>query len=207
MTEPKQITNQFTQASPAIASYDFEDISNKIGFTTFYLATTGDAVTPIIYHLVTESGQYSFVRETKQTNPGTTTKTFNSAVFNAPRTILGTAFTNIGTDFSLSTSGYITAQIQKWDGTTATNITSEIQKNYGASTGQQIIALELPCTQTYIKKGEQLRIIVKINVTGGAGVHVAFGHDPMNQDATNIIPSTQDVITSARFYIPFRIEI
>ena len=64
----------------------------------------------------------------------------------------------------------------------------------------------MPCTETIIKKGEQLRLEIIVYVTGAAE-WIEWGHDPKNRDGTILTPSSEDTITSSRINVPFKIDL
>lgn len=188
-----------------IASFNYNDIASGAGFVSFYPTITKDN-SGTQYLLTNDTSIYSTVIETTRITDGTTTLNFDTSPFNLPRTISGTAIANIGVEVSNTNSGEgYSIQIQRWDGSSATNISSEITTINSADAGVGTVASnQIPCTQTLIKKGEQLRIVLKVIVISPGTSTI--GHDPRNRDGTILTPTTDNSITSSVIKIPFKIQ-
>tara|TARA_R100001530_G_C4315863_1_gene154350 strand:- start:1046 stop:1663 length:618 start_codon:yes stop_codon:yes gene_type:complete len=194
---------KFTTTSQTLASYSSEEIASGLLFVTNYLTVTKDNA-GTQYTLTTDSGVYSSIIETTRTTDGTTTLTFDSAPFNLTRTIKGTALANIGNQANSVLSGEeYTIQIQKWDGSSATNISSVITTERDA-TAATVSANQIPCTETVIAEGEQLRIVIGVVVVQAGVQKMTVGHDPRNRDGIILQPSSEDTITSSFIKIPFK---
>ena len=197
---------KFSTAAPNIASYDYNSIASGINYTTFYPLVTKDAATQ--YSLQDNTKSYSSIRDTKQDAVGTTTLTFDSSGFNIQRTVRGTAFMSVGVEYSLGAmANTLSVQLFKYDGSTATAISTASVLTIGAETTQTIYSFEMPCTETLIAEKEQLRVVIILTIpAGGGGCWLSVGHDPANFDGENVTPSTADTITSTRINIPFKLE-
>ena len=197
---------EFTTPSPVIASYDFDSLASGLNYRYFYFLVTGDASAQ--YSLQDNANTYSTTKETIRFGIGTTTLTFDSPAFHIPRTIKGTAYLSFGVYHSLGAlANTYQAQLWKWDGASATAITSQLTKTVGIGVFETVYSFEMPCTETLIAEGEQLRIIIIMTIpAGGAGTRMVFGHDPKNLDGEWISPSAVDTITSSRINIPFKTE-
>jgi len=193
---------EFTTASPVIATFSYENIESGVGYNTYYCLVTEDA--SVKYSLQPNTLVYSTddKRETTQTGVGTTTLTFDTSVFNITRTVRGTAYMSLGGQHTVA-AGDFKAQLFKWDGSSATAISSEIVISFTAGVVTSIFSFEMPCTETILQEGDQLRLVLKMVV--GSGTGMSIGHDPKNLDGTVITPSTTDTITSTRINIPFKI--
>jgi len=200
-----QDLTKFTTAAQSIASFDFDSLATGINYKTFYTLITQDVATQ--YSLQDNTINYSYIRDTTQSGNGTKTLTFDSSGFNIPRTVKGTAFISIGTERNTGAGdNTFTARLYKYDGSSATPISSTSTLTFGAVTDQKVISFEMPCTETLIAEGEQLRLVLTVTVASGAGTFASIGHDPANLDGGRIIPSTNDTITSTRINVPFKIE-
>lgn len=190
-------------AEAGVASYDYTDIASGVGYSKFYLMVSDDDSGR--QYSLQPSTFYSFLVETKKTN-NSVTLTFDSSPFNLPRTIRGTAYLNIGIQME-APAGDITATFQKWDGSNATNIATPVVDS-GRNTADAIVfCFEMPCTQTIITKGEQLRLVLTLDTAGTSGEYIAVGHDPLNRDGATLKPASEDTITSSNINVPFRIDL
>lgn len=204
----------------AIASYDFQDVASGTGFVTYYPCATLSGTGTFSYKLITitsvypdqDAGGSSTTENTGGTAPESTTLNFDTSAFNLPRTARGTALVNFAVrnpDADV-TNCKISAQIKKVasDGTTVTNLSSAVERNYGsgggsalgATTTQQIF-LELPLTQTQIKVGEKLRLTIILTVDD-INDNLVMYHDPPGRDLSiGTLYSTQ-----AKLLMPFRVD-
>lgn len=188
----------------AIATFDFVDIASGLGNVIFFgiASTEGSTVS---YHLLTESNVWSEPVGTTQTGNGTKEINFDTSTFNLPRTAKGTAYLSAGVGASGGQTTKITAQLIHVDsGATETTITDEIVSQVQPST-TGIVFLPLPITEKHFKKGEILRLEIKITHAGGVN-NSDFGHDPQNQEFGNITPSAADT-TVMRLIMPFKVDI
>ena len=189
------LNEPFTTAPGAIASFSFEEIASGEKFVTFYPFLTNDNASGVEASLTTTPST-TYTMQVETTSSGIT-RNFDSPPFNFARTAKGTAFANIGVQGDGAT---FTVQLQKWNGSSATNITAA--HAVGAGAPAKIVSFKMPVTtETLIPVGEQLRFVVAISVTTGT-----IGHSPNNRDGTILTPSSEDTITSTRINVPFRID-
>ena len=194
----------------AIASFDFVDIATGLG-TVIFLGISSETSGAVDYHLITTS-VHSATTSTNRTTIGTTTIDFDTANFNLPRTAKGTAYFSAGVGTSVATTEGIQLKVQLFhvdSGASETNITSEITTPvfFNASAiDSKMEFLELPITEKLIKKGEFLRLRVKM--IGDANIDIEMGHDPKNRDGkqAKIIPGTKNS-TVLTFLMPFRVDV
>ena len=188
----------FSTASPVIATFSFSDIADGIGFVSFFMMESYDDSAGNTQELTTlplYSNRIDAVR-----TGGTTNLDFDSSPFNRTRTVKGTAKFNIGFKATASASNdTIQVRLKKWDGSTETNITA--QHTVTVITTEGVLAISMPCTETVIRVGEQLRVELIVIVSSGS---IAWGQDPQNRDGGTITPSVQDSITSSRINVPFK---
>ena len=112
---------------------------------------------------------------------------FNASVFNLPRTAKGTAYISMIKQSSVTLAQSIKAQIAIVHADlSVTNISSEFEttQTLAISPTKTTDLLALPLTQTTIKKGEKLRMILKIVIDASGGNGFLF-HD--NADSTKIL--------------------
>mgnify|MGYP003132407151 CR=1 FL=1 len=194
-----------TPSPQAIASYDFQDIESGLGFKDFFAAITdltGGAEEILTDDITTYSGKIS----TNRAATGTTSFTFDSSVFNLPRTVKGTAIFTCGiAGVNTASIVAVTARLQKWDGSTATSISSVITSSSFSATGaipDKMVLLQLPLTQTIIKKGENLRLLVTFETN--SNISADIGHDPRGRSEGSI---GTNAVSTMKISIPFRIDI
>ncbi len=194
---------KFTTISPVIASFSFSEVTSGLGFIKYFLMQTEDSGG--VDYALNEEARHSSVIQLSANGTATVTTDFFSSAFNAARTAKGTANINIGyrTDVTAGDTCAVSVQITKFDGSTTTNISSAITLTLVA-VAEGVLSYEIPITETIIKIGEQLKVIV-ILTQAGAGHQTSIGVDPQNRDGAFIIPSSNDSITSSNINIPFLI--
>ena len=202
------IPDQFTvDPESAIASFDFEDIVTGLGFVTF-LGTASEDDSAIDFHLITES-LFSSVSGTRSNSAGTTTLDFDTSIFNLPRTAKGTAFFSAGIGVNSTDTIKLLVQLKHVDsGANVINITSEITtKTHQGTSGNTstMVFINLPITEKHFKKGDFLRLEVKMIKVSGS-LRIEIGHDPKNQDGTSLRPSVSGT-TVMSLLMPFKVDI
>ena len=208
------IGEHFPTPSPeASASYDFQDVEEGIGFVSFKAATTSGS------YLLTRRNVYSNTIGTYDDalTAGHTKEIdldFDTAPFNLPRVVKGTAFISVPfavqtTGGGTKTEGYTIVDIKHWNGTTETSLgrsTSGSQYLSPAAGGQAFSGSQLhkiALTQKVFKEGDQLRLTVEAYcVQSGAGMEV--GHDPQNRNSTSLLTSGPTELIAD---IPFKIDL
>ena len=162
----------------AIASFNFTDIASGLGVQIFF-CTIGETSGGNTYHLLDNAVTSKNDAIDKKLQNGTDVD-FDTSNFNLPRTVKGTAFLSgsFKVDSGLSVS--CTATILKFDGSTETVIGATITSQTEASTSNERgVLLEIPLTETLIKKGELLRLTITVTTQGGiSGLHA----DPLGSD-------------------------
>ena len=193
----------FQHPPSAIASFTYTEISSGLGFIKYFLMETEDSGG--VDYALNEDVRYSSAIELAVNGVETKETNFFSSAFNAARTAKGTANINIGFDTTVTAGPtcIVSVQITKFDGTTTTNISSAITLTLTAI-DEGVLSFEIPITQTRIKIGEQLKLIV-ILTQNGAGKQTSIGIDPQNRDGPAITPSNGVSITSSNINIPFLI--
>lgn len=192
----------------AIASFNYIDIAEGTGTIIFYGISSEDS-SAVDYHLISNKDAFSSQAGTERASDGTTTIDFDLGAFNLPQIAKGTAYLSVGVGADNGKGITIKAQVKKYDGTTATNVTSEITSatfTGGAVIVSKMIFLKLPITQTSFRQGDILRLTVKFVQNGGAG-NTSMGHDPKNRAITNLDPSSSENSTIMAFHMAFRIDL
>lgn len=193
----------------AVASYDSTDIADGTGSISFYGAST--QISGATAYITTKEAVYSATVETARSTQGVTTMNFDTSAFNLPRTAKGTAYFNCALGAAQNILCHVSVTIQKYDGTTATNISSgavvspTLTGGITAASQTKEIHLPIPLTQTLIKKGEQLRAVVAFDAENNGACEI--GHDPQNRTGTHILTATQPVSSKMIFYVPFKIDL
>lgn len=183
------------------ANYSYTDIASGLGFSNFYGFTAKDETTGVTYNL--GESVYSHTTNTPSTGVNTITMNFNSSVFALPRTVKGTALINFTYYRVLTGTGtYFYVQLKKVNGTTETNLTSNLQILSEASAGGYYeVCMKLPLTETTIKKGEFLRLTIAMTSDRAGGGDVVLYHDPAGRGAG----STYSTILNLK--VPFKIDL
>ena len=181
----------------AIATFPAADLASGTG-TQLYYGLVGKESGGLTYNLVEFSSEGSWLIETGR-GAGTDTLTFDSAVFNLPRYVKGTAFF-AGAIRQDAGGTSCSAQLYHWDGSTATALSAEITSGaLAGSPNEHAVYLKLPITtEKMIKKGDQVRIVVKLIVPANNGT---LYHSPTGQAS----PTSSSTDTQMVVGVPFRI--
>ena len=153
-------------SSPVIATYQYTDIEDGTGLVNYYLITRATSA-GTTRHMTTATKKPAYIvggaEPTGDQVWGSATYTVNADVFNQARTASGSAL------FSayLATTGnasYVSVKVQKVSGGVATDISSTITSPTNAS--NQYVNFEIPLTQTYFARDDNVRIIVIVSGVG-----------------------------------------
>ena len=155
----------------ATASFSFTDIAEGTGIQEFFCAI-GETNSGNTYHLLGNAVTSKNDAADKILQAATNVD-FDTSNFNLPRTVKGTAFVSGSFVVDSGNNVSCTATILKFDGSTETTIGATITSQTETATStERGILLEIPLTQTLIKKGELLRLTITVTSAGGAsGVH------------------------------------
>lgn len=179
-------------ASPpsAIASYDYTDIAEGTGIKNFYAAQS-IASGAASYFLTTDDTLYSGVLSEKVQDQGGTVSIINyETTFNMPKTIKGKIRISVtlGVDGSNVTSSVVLS-LWKVSGATTTQIGDTVgtEKLTEAGPGQydrtRNVTIEA-ADRVHFKKGDTLRLTVKLIGLAGASETFGYGCDPANRSDT-----------------------
>lgn len=180
---------KFTTASPIISSVDWENVAAGTGIQNYYpIAELNSGGTE--YHLI-ETPYNSAVIELSTGAP--TTYTFQSLDFNLPRFVKGTAYFSGNFYDGAASQDKITAKLQKWDGSSATDLTATHTSANGVTSKNNIVFFSMPITtEANIAVGESLRLVVVYTKTDG---NSKLGISPTNQTSpTGNLTPTQMII-------------
>ena len=210
------IPTTFPELAVVPISYNYTDIIDGTGVAIFYglLGVDSAGTNRILHQTQLFSEVIETLASTTSTNFATMfEQTFSLTAFNISRTVKGTAIFQAGILYKNPGGGenivmkYTATLIKNnaaGDTTIGTNVSDEKLID---GTDRIITALKIALTETHFGIGETLKLTVKIEgkVNSGTGT-IVIGHDPQNRDGTNIIPSTDDIISRMEIHVPFRID-
>ncbi len=180
----------------AIASFPAGDLITGIGTEVFYATYGIDSGGAVLALNPTPYNSWQIE------STGAQTLTFQSQNFNLPRYVKGTAFFNVMLDRISNggggTNANCTVQLQRWNGSSATNLTAQhTSGTLSNSAGEsKNVYLEMPITtELMVQQGESLRLV--FTFVGNLG---HFGHSPTNQTS----PSGRLSNTIMLIGVPFR---
>ena len=188
-------------AEPALANYDYTDLAEGTGIQTFYGCDIVDSA-GTSYVLLTEAIPASD-GETAEIG-GPTTRNFDLTQFNLSKTVTGTGYFQSAI-LGAATGMTLKAKLQKWDGTTATDITSQFTSTNPSGVSYKFVFFKMPCTKTHFKKGDILRLQI-VTEKGGAGTGY-FVHQPTGAATANFAVPTNVPSTIMRVLVPFKIDV
>lgn len=207
-------------ASNAIASYDAVDLAEGAGRVNYLLANTLVSGSALTYFL-TRSTLYSGNAEVSGSvsAAGLQSDTDFDLTYNLPQNLKGTVYVNVphyvASGDTASQTHYLKVKLRRWDGTTETEIASEVSKSITgtAGVGTATTIHSIPIVISGVQKygvGETLRITIEdwCSVHGGgtAGTY-AYGIDPADRtsDFLNKLSNTPGTSKSTIF-IPFKLD-
>ena len=209
---PMQKPYRMRASESGLATFNYVDVASGIGFLSYYGTVTQDDVQGKEY-VLTPNVVYSAVRDTYRTSAGTTTMNFDTSAFNLPRVAKGTAILSFGATFRAGSNvgEYISAQLQKVTATGSTVNLSATMTAYAnllySNPFDSMMLFKLPLTQTIIKKGESIRLVLTISTDDtGTPPYVGIGHDPKGISGT-YVTSTSTRTTQLLLDMPFRIDL
>ena len=186
-------------------NYDFADIISGTGFFNLYFAHAYDDTQSDVYFLTRDVG---FMSQDVTTENTTLTMDYT---LDRPLTISGDVTVNLNFSSTFPSGGTsgdldVTADLQHWDGSTATSLgTAKSATIPRSSTGTHYhyAGLVIPITTPkHFKKGESIRIVLTPRKTTSPNVQLA--HDPADRTAWG---SGSNVTAASFVRIPLRIDI
>jgi|TARA_Y100000296_G_C5155480_1_gene248803 hypothetical protein len=172
-----------------LANYNYVDIANGLGYSTFYGLFTAVAGTYALIGnpLVCGGSVLPADRRLNAEN-----RDFETSTFNLPRVVKGTAY--ISGEAVSDGTGTITTIVKHWDGNTETTIGGPSSTpNFKNGTNGVFIAI--PLAETVFKKGDLIRVSMSVGDCGD-GVH-GFYIDPVSAHG----------LEPFKVLIPFKIDL
>ena len=185
----------------SIASYDWVDIAEGSGKVLFY--GCADSISGATAYNLMTSQVYSSEIEVKTASA---TYDFYTPAFNLPQTIKGTAYINATYLGDNGGTADTTFQLKLYRAAADfSNISSVVAGE--VVVGAKTTLLAIPCTQTNIKQGDKIHLIITLKKQAPSN-YAYLGTDPQNRDGAGLVPSTDtDITTKLLVYIPFRIDL
>jgi len=184
----------------ASASYDYVDLANGLGYTPFYLGQSEDTTNGKEY-LLTDS---TLIKSSEISRLGYSEElNFDSSGFNLSRTVKGTAYVSLVGGTNTANQSSVTVILYKV--TVAAEevpLSSSLVMTH-AATGGIYYLIQLPLTETIIKRGEKLRL--SVTTTDPATGAAAIGIDPAGR--TFNIDAAENYDSQSKILVPFRIDI
>jgi hypothetical protein len=185
-------------------NYDFADIISGTGFFNLYLAHALDDSGASTYFATRDVGFMSNTVITENTDLN-----FDYTL-DRPLTIHGDVTVNLNWGGTYpaggSGNGVVTVKLQKWDGSTATDLGDANSGSVlvsGSSQSYFYSGLVIPITTPqHLKKGESIRI--RFEKTHGGNPNVQLAHDPADRTSWG---AGSDVTASTFARIPLRLNI
>src|SRR3990167_222174 len=144
---------RYRKSAEVLANVPYSDIAAGLGIVSYYGATaerSGSTSYSIIINPLYSSG----IESSHSGGSGNTQITFNSSVFNLPRTVKGIAYFNCGFERNnVGDNGFLSVQFQKVSASATSDISSEnVSQSYGVST-TGAIAMPISLTETSFAVG------------------------------------------------------
>lgn len=198
-----------------IASYNFFDVAEGSGIVEFCGCKVATGSASYNYILTTNKTMYSvFVGDTGGYSTLNGFSGVFEVVFNLPKTIKGTAtlcvpiccYAQTGTR-----TGYITADIRKYDGSSETTIGASTQSPSITGINSFIPGMtniKFSIARTNFKKGDTLRLYIAGTASGGSGSTAdAIGHSPIGSQETATGDFFVGMTSRLSLFIPFMIDL
>ena len=200
-------------AESAIASYNWNDVADGTGNVIFYLLQTNTGYLLHQQPLPSSGANYEKIYLYGGTGSVSLrgTNNYSLPAFTAPRTVKGKAYLELTTGMNGNAGagrhGYSIVKVLK----NSTQIGTVTTKDWGATDGVYHEVYEISLTETSFAIGDvlslQINVYMQARDAGGSTAYF-YGQDPINRDATRIIPSTNpDQFTTSKVHIPFKIEL
>ena len=208
--------------SAAIASFNYTDIAEGTGIVKFYGAVHNEAGVANFY--LTTNTPYSdqIVLSGAVTSTAAAERLRNdtfSVTFNRPQNIKGKVYLNITIGGNLLSGwdnvervGVSGAEIQKYDGITATTLAtvSGASMLFGGVQAQSRVCLmefDLSSSTTHFKAGDSLRLLIPLwawsGYNNGSGTHIGYGVDPQDRNDPVALTVKDTDTTKLELYVPF----
>lgn len=213
---------RYQSVAPALANYNFSDISDGTGMQLFYGGETN--ISTGSSYILSSLAFYSYNITRNVLSTGTTPDskcldTDYDILLNTPRTIKGDVLVNFqaGTNSAGGTGTYtiyFKVYVRKWDGTTETTINSVQSATWtaaypGTLPDDKTFTLKIPVTTTQFKAGEYIRITIEMygwRSGSDANQTYMYGQDPANRNDPDAVIADASP-TDLKIWIPFKLEV
>lgn len=197
----------------AVASYNWTDIVQQIGYINFYLFSSQNNTTYTygITGQVFRSKEITTTLSVGGTSATSTSRNYDSQPFKAPQTIeIGSILVEFSAEYSIGVSGrtcHFSAEVIRLRGAVETSLGTARTPSYTSNNVKTHYVMSIPQTvKTNFKIGDILRIKVSANMTVATGTAspsntFTFGTDPTDRDGTTELPNQFKVA------LPFKIDI
>jgi hypothetical protein len=219
--------NLFPPRGELLVNYDYSDISEGIGYNTYYgsLTTNGSAlITP---SKVYSESIHSQTRVASLETAFTKYEEFDFDItFNMPKNVKGKIIINVPIGVSNDDGatrdyyGRIDVDIYHYDGSTETQIGSTatgIEFKWeitDGNIGSSIASCMVDASLKHFKKGETLRFTIKAYFKAqavGYTCNVGIGHDPTSRTDATLENTTDEAVISGAtimsFTVPYVLDI
>jgi len=213
------VPTNFQAISNVLANYNFVDIASGTGYINFYAGTTVDLklLSNFTYYSDTI---YSTYTAAANSNAVLGMDEDFDTVLNRPLDLNGLGIVNVPVSIyynGVNTgSVYVIALLRKWDGVTETEIVSNTSRTFSVTLSGAIpekwnmMAIDLTAPVTHFKKGETLRLTIRVYCTcGNDPVIFKYGHDPKNRTTDGILTwdTSGAVPSQLLFQCPVRLNL
>ena len=209
------VPQNFQSISNVIASYDFVDIASGTGYITLYAGTTCDL--KVLSNFIFASNTVADDASTAGATVGYELMIDHDydLLLNRPLDIKGLGVVNVPIRAgNISNDYYCIVILRKWDGVTETDIVTNTGSTIsaGADNVYFMNSIDLNCPLTHYKKGEYLRLTIRLYGNSSAGAaNVQYGHDPESRTYDVLSGITwaggADCPTQLKLLLPVRLNL
>lgn len=188
----------------SLTTYDYKDVADGTGVIVF---NAGQCYTGSTSAFILDGNTFYSDLIYNSYN-GASSMTFDTGIFNTPRTVKGNAVLSIPIwNSSASNAGTVKITIQKVSGGSASSISSQTTVNAPIGNGAYNMTLtRVALTETNFAIGDNLRVVIDITVTNGT---IEIAHDPAGRYQGNITSAltAPPMVTKMTVAIPFKLDL
>ena len=204
--------NEFSTASPRIASYNYTDLDEGAGYVKYYgfAADTSSATT----YGLTKSVVFSNPAYSGADSSASPFDADFDLSFNIAKTLNGDVIANIPMwcygSINNSSTVAVTLTIYHYNATTGetslgTATSDSIDNNAGENTENKLLCFRIPITSTHFKRTDILRMNISATVVRSDGTsRGGVRHDPAGRTPSGTQGNFESSVLS--FHVPFRID-
>ena len=190
--------NPFTTTPQTLVNYDYSDVESGLGYKVYYAMWTSVATGEP--RLLSDQVEYSKEIVSVRTSAGSTAHGFALSPFNRQKIAKGIALFSCGVGGANTAASTVTARLYVEPGNNAiSDLISAGQIVHTTTDPDKMILLPIPLTETVIKQGEYLRLIVTHTTPNAAATEI--GHDPKGRAGTFIGTNATTIMT---INVPFK---